>query len=227
MEKLLTINDLSYSYHDGNGERVIFDKVNIDFENGRFYTITGDSGSGKTTFLYLIAGLDDTYQGKIFYKGLDIKQNGLDRYRKEHVAMIFQNYNLIEYLSPLINIRLALNIQKSEKRDDEIYALLESLHIDRQKARRRSSTLSGGEKQRVAIARALATDAKIVIADEPTGNLDHKVSTDIMDIFKDLSLKHNKCIIMVTHNTELCKYADVHYYIDEDDHKIKLQKNKY
>lgn len=220
MGKLLEVKRLNYAYKDGDEKRIIFDDVKACFESGKFYTITGDSGSGKTTFLYILAGLDHKFDGEIFYLDKNIKEIGIDKYRKNYVSLVFQNYNLIEYLSPLLNMQLALNILKMKKSEKEIKKVLEIVGLEENKLKRKVSSLSGGEKQKVAIARSLITESKIILADEPTGNLDHQASLNIVKIFKKLAHDFNRCIIMVTHNKELVNYADENYFIDQRSKKI-------
>ncbi len=220
---VLDIKHLSYSYHDGDHERVIFDDTSLSFEEDTFYAVTGDSGSGKTTLLYCLAGLDERYIGDIFFEGKNLKEIGLDAYRRNCVSMIFQNYNLINYLSPLENIRIAMDISDNVKDYDEsaVLGLLDHIGIDKEKARRRSSSLSGGEQQRAAIARALVTGSKVIIADEPTGNLDTTSSDEIVALFKQLAHEYGRTVIMVTHNPRLAKEADREYTIDKSVRKIK------
>lgn len=224
-EAILEVKDLSYSYKDGDHKRVIFEHLSVTFEKGKFYSITGESGSGKTTFLYCIGGLDQDYSGEIRYEGKEIRQIGLDLYRRNDVSMIFQNYNLISYLSPLQNLYVAADIT------DNIHSItrkqglkvLNDLGIDSVKARRKASSLSGGEQQRTAIARSLINEAPVILADEPTGNLDIENSKRVISLFQQLA-KEGKCIIMVTHNNDLAGEADIHYIIDRQKHTIEAGK---
>jgi len=222
IKNMLVIKDLSYSYTDGDYERVIFNNTSCSFDSDSFYAITGDSGSGKTTFLYCIAGLDDRYHGNIIYKGKELKEIGKDYYRRNNISIIFQNYNLLPYLSPLDNIEIAMDISDNINEIDEsaILGLLNHMRIDKKKALQKSSTLSGGEQQRVAIARALVTGSDIIIADEPTGNLDVNLSMEIVNLFKQLAHDYGRCVIMVSHNPKLAKQADHEYVIDQDNKQI-------
>ena len=226
MSEILKIKDLSYSYKDGDHERVIFDHTSLAFEEGKFYAITGESGSGKTTFLYAIGGLDSQYQGEILYKDQEIKKIGLDEYRRNKVSMVYQNFNLIPYLSALQNIYVAVditdNVGKITKK--EALEILAELNIDPVKAARRSSSLSGGEQQRAAIARALAVDSPIIIADEPTGNLDREAGEQAVEVFQKLAHEKNKCIIMVTHNLQIAEKTDVQYQINQQTHQLECMK---
>ena len=221
-ERILDIRDLSYSYIDGDRKRVIFENASCSFESGSFYAISGDSGSGKTTFLYCIAGLDDRYQGEIRYRDRELKEIKRDYYRRNAVSIIFQNYNLIPYVSPLENVRIAMDISdKSTKYDESaVIGLLKHMGIGQQMIYRKTSSLSGGEQQRVAIARAFAKNSDIILADEPTGNLDESHSFEIINLFKQLAHEYNKCVIMVTHNPKLYELADRKYFIDQKSRKI-------
>lgn len=155
MNTMLKVTDLCYSYPDCDSRRIIYDHADVQFEKGRLYALTGDSSSGKTTFIYVIAGLDKNYEGQVALKDEDINNIGLTKYRRNHVAMIYQNFNLIPYLSPIENIEVALDItdNKVDRRRAAIVRLLDSVEISGKKARLRASVLSGGEQQRVAIAR--------------------------------------------------------------------------
>ncbi|MBR6957763.1 MAG: ABC transporter ATP-binding protein, partial [Erysipelotrichaceae bacterium] len=206
----------------GEGKRIIFEKAEASFEQGLFYAILGESGSGKTTFLSVIAGQDSRYEGEVLFKGQEIKQIGLDKYRRTGVSMIYQNYNLINNYNAVDNIKIAMDISENVTKinDDEIYSVLEELGISKEKTRRKSSSLSGGEQQRVAIARSILTDSDIIVADEPTGNLDSNTSDEVMGIFKSLAKERNKCVIMVTHNERLAEMCDVIYTLDQENKKI-------
>ncbi|MBE6103952.1 MAG: ABC transporter ATP-binding protein [Erysipelotrichaceae bacterium] len=219
---LLEIRNLNYSYKDGDGKRVIFDNAEAEFDSGLFYAILGESGSGKTTFLSVIAGQDNRYEGEVRFNGKEIKSIGLDKYRRTAVSMIYQNYNLINNYSAVENIAVAMDISENVKGldKDRIMSVLEELGIDEKKANRKASSLSGGEQQRVAIARSILTDSPIIVADEPTGNLDSKNGQEVMEIFNRLAREMNKCVIMVTHNDKLAEDCDVILRIDEQAKKI-------
>ena len=216
--KILETKNLSYFYQDGGAKRIILKDVNISFESGKFYTIIGESGSGKTTLLSVLAGLDNPKAGQVFYKDEDIAKIGLDKYRRNYISMIFQNYNLINYLNAYDNVYTAMNISdntKTKVNKEDIINILNKVGIDESKIKRRVTKLSGGEQQRVAIARALATNTEVIIADEPTGNLDIETSDYIVNLLKDLAHEDGKTIIMVTHNTDIAKVSDVIYKIDQ------------
>ena len=219
---ILEVKNLNYFYKDGEGKRIIFEDAEASFEQGLFYAILGESGSGKTTFLSVIAGQDSRYEGEVLFKGHEIKQIGLDKYRRTGVSMIYQNYNLINNYNAVDNIKIAMDISENVTKinDDEIYSVLEKLGISKEKTRRKASSLSGGEQQRVAIARSILTDSDIIVADEPTGNLDSNTSDEVMGIFKSLAKERNKCVIMVTHNERLAVMCDVIYTLDQENKKI-------
>lgn len=183
---ILEAKDLSYFYQDGEKRRMILQDTSVKFEKGQFYTILGESGSGKTTFLSLISALDAPTAGEILYNGEDIRHIGYDRFRRDDVSIIFQNYNLVPYLTGLENVLVAMSITDNEMPRDttEIaYNLLDYIGINKVKADRLVNQLSGGEQQRIAIARALATNVDIILADEPTGNLDVGMEEEIVTIF--------------------------------------------
>ena len=196
---ILETKNVSYFYKSQK-DKLILDDVSIGFECGKLYAILGPSGSGKTTFLSLLAGLDVPVKGEIRYDGKVIIPKSLNEHRKHHISLVFQSYNLIDYLTPLENVRLG---GKGEPEK-----LLESIGIGQEFWHRNVMQLSGGQQQRVAIARALASDAKVLLADEPTGNLDEATAWDVIDILKRIAHKDGKCVIVVTHSKELANEAD-------------------
>ncbi|MCA5012245.1 MULTISPECIES: ABC transporter ATP-binding protein [unclassified Enterococcus] len=215
---ILQAKNVSYFYQDGDKRRMILQDTSINFEQGQFYTILGQSGSGKTTFLSLISALDEPKSGEVLYKGQNIKEIGLEKYRRDDISIIFQSYNLVPYLTALENVLVAMSITDNDmpKDDREVaYNLLDYIGINKSKADRLVGQLSGGEQQRVAIARALATNVDIILADEPTGNLDEGMEQEIVDIFKDLAETHNKCVIVVTHSNEIANQSDKTYFLKQ------------
>ena len=196
---LLQLQDLTYRYNN-TAEAVLY-KMNYDFEPGKFYSIIGESGAGKSTLLSLLAGLDSPVEGAILFEGKDIREQGYSYHRMHHISLVFQNYNLIDYLSPLENIRL---VNKKASKD----TLLE-LGLDESQIKRNVLQLSGGQQQRVAIARSLVSEAPVILADEPTGNLDPKTAGDIIDFLKSLAEKTGKCVIVVTHSKEVAQASDI------------------
>jgi putative ABC transport system ATP-binding protein len=207
---MLTVEKLKHHYNDGDRVREILRGIDCSFDKGKLYTIAGPSGSGKTTFLSIIAGLDIQKGGKVLYNDKDIREIGLTNYRRKDVSIVFQAYNLINYLTAIENVILAMEIS-GDLKDKHIIAeqrLLE-VGLDREKMDRVVSKLSGGEQQRVAIARSIATNPALIFADEPTGNLDSTTEKEIIGIFKKLAHEQDKCVIVVTHSNELEKEADI------------------
>jgi len=211
---ILTIQNLSYYYQDGENIRTILKDLSISFEKGKFYTILGPSGSGKTTFLSLISALDEPKAGTILFNGTNIKNLGYESYRRNAIAIIFQSYNLVTYMSAVENVMIPMAITENlipRQQKNVAYNLLDYIGITKTKADRIVNKLSGGEQQRVAIARSLASNVDVILADEPTGNLDASLEGDIISIFKDLAHRHDKCIIMVTHSKEIAAQSDESY----------------
>ncbi len=217
MNEILEVKDLDYYYQDGQNTRTIFNNVNYSFKESRFYSIVGESGSGKTTLLILLAGLDEPKKGSILFKGNNIKDIGYDNYHKKDVQIIFQNYNLLNYLNAYDNVLTAISISDPKRKinKDMLNEYLNRFGIDETKANRKVNKLSGGEQQRVAIARAVACNGDIILADEPTGNLDYDTSLGIMKLFRELVDNYGKTVIMVTHNKELANMTDTIIHIDQ------------
>ena len=222
---ILETKDLYFTYPDGDARKVILNDVNVSFEKGKFYTILGASGSGKTTFLSLIAALDKAERGEILYEGKSLSEIGYEKYRRNNVGIVFQSYNLIPYMNAVENVMVAMSITDNEMEKDmkgQALRILESVGIDGSKATRRINRLSGGEQQRVAIARAISTNVEVVLADEPTGNLDAKTSETIIEIFKELAHKQNKCVIMVTHSEKIANQSDVILKLNTDNQNFEI-----
>ena len=226
--KVLEVKDLQYYYQDGWKKRVILENVNAEFETGKFYAILGESGSGKTTFLSLISSLDTPQSGVILFKGQSIKEIGYENYRRNHISIVFQNYNLIQYMTAVENVLVAMGItdNKIEGNKKEVaYKLLEDVGIDKETADRRVNRLSGGEQQRTAIARALSTDPEIIMADEPTGNLDHETSGEIIELLMRLAHERDKCVIVVTHDLKIAEKSDVILQLDTEKKAFTVKHN--
>ncbi|WP_434301920.1 ABC transporter ATP-binding protein [Clostridium botulinum] len=223
MNTVLEFKNVNYSYKDAGKELIILDSVDFNFESGKFYTILGASGSGKTTALSLASALDSPKSGEILYEGKDIKKIGLTNYRNQYIGIVFQAYNLINYMTGIQNIVTAMEITRNEipDRKQKAYELIEKVGLKREEGERSVLNLSGGQQQRIAIARALSTNAKIILADEPTGNLDSKTSVDIIKLFQKLAHEDNKCIIMVTHSLEIASMSDVIINLDNKKFKVK------
>ena len=196
---LLQLQDVTYRYKN-TAEAVLY-QINYNFEPGKFYSIIGESGAGKSTLLSLLAGLDSPVEGSILFQGEDIRKKGYSYHRMHHISLVFQNYNLIDYLSPLENIRL---VNKKASKDT-----LFELGLDESQIKRNVLQLSGGQQQRVAIARSLVSEAPVILADEPTGNLDPKTAGDIVELLKSLARKTGKCVIVVTHSKEVAQASDI------------------
>lgn len=209
MMSILEVKGLQYSYE--NKKRVLRG-INAKMEQGKMYAILGPSGCGKTTLLSLLGGLDSPSSGQILYQGEDIAKTGLADHRRNHVAFIFQSYNLIDYLTPVENVALTAKHPP--------LPILEQLGLTAEEAKRNVLKLSGGQQQRVAIARALASDAQVILADEPTGNLDEDTAAEITTILKDSAHKSGKCVVIVTHSNELAKEADVVFRLRKGDLQI-------
>lgn len=197
---MLELKDVSY-YYKSQKDKMILNHVIYQFKKGVMYAILGSSGSGKTTLLSLLAGLDVPVEGTVCVAGEDILQRGLNAHRKDHVSLVFQNYNLIDYLTPVENVKLGGKADAEE--------LLAQMGIDEAQRKRNVMQLSGGQQQRVAIARALASKAPILLADEPTGNLDEDTANEIISIFQKLAHEQEKCVVVVTHSRELAEQADI------------------
>lgn len=215
MEKdiVLNVNNLSYRYDDAPKDEYVLKNLNYEFECGVVYAIKGKSGSGKTTLLSLISGLEKKYEGSIKFCNTELKDINLDDYRSKDIGIVFQSYNLLPHLTAIENIILSMDIsgQKYENKRKKAEELIKSVGISSDKRDRRVLKLSGGEQQRVAIARSLSYNPKIILADEPTGNLDKDTENEILKIFKKLARKENKCIIIVTHSDNVCNQSDVIY----------------
>ncbi len=196
--EILALQNVEYSY---DKKKKVLKGINAQMETGKMYAILGPSGCGKTTLLSLLGGLDSPTNGQILFNGTDIEQSGLGHHRKKHVSFIFQSYNLIDYMTPQENVRLTAK--------KPALPFLERLGLTKEESKRNVLKLSGGQQQRVAIARALASEAPVILADEPTGNLDEDTAQDITEILKESAHEQDKCVIVVTHSNELAKQADV------------------
>lgn len=204
----LRTHNIGYWYTN-NPDDYLFKDVNLTFEKGKVYSILGQSGSGKTTFLSLLAGLDSPKAGEIYLEDNDINKSGLTNYRKNSVSTIFQAYNLMTYMTARQNVQTALEISNKPVDNAKIEALFELVGIPKEMIDKPVLQLSGGQQQRVAIVRTLATEHDLIIADEPTGNLDEETTQDIVNIFKDIAHKQNKTVIIVTHETAVAQETDV------------------
>lgn len=195
---ILEAKAVFYAYQNG---RQVLAGVNAEFEAGKMYAVLGPSGSGKSTLLALLGGLDVPQQGEILFNNENILQKGLEQHRRQHISFVFQSYNLIDYMTAFENAALTAK--------QEALPLLERLGLTAEEAGRNVLKLSGGQQQRVAIARALASNKPVILADEPTGNLDAKTEEDIVGILQESAHKLNRCVVVVSHSRELAEQADV------------------
>lgn len=212
---LLKLEDVSYAYK-GMDQNVL-NGLNCTFEKGKLYAIMGPSGSGKSTLLSIISGLDLPTQGTVFYGDEDISKLNLDNYRKCHLSMIFQAFHLLPLLTVHENVCYPMEINGVTTKEAKIVSekILKNLGIQSNQLKRFPSHLSGGEQQRIAIARSIASGAKVLLADEPTGNLDSKNTINIIKILKNLAHQKDYCIIIVTHDQEVADEADINYMMKE------------
>ena len=195
---VLQTKELKYYYYS---DHIIFEDLDLSFERGKVYVILGASGSGKTTLLSLLGGLDAPKGGEILFEGKNIAEMGLEKYRHNCVSFVFQNYNLIEYMTPRENVQLV-----------DAHATADTLHqvgLTDEEIDRNVLKLSGGQQQRVAIARALASAAPIILADEPTGSLDEDTARDVTELLVERARSLNKCVIIVSHSNEVAAVGDV------------------
>jgi putative ABC transport system ATP-binding protein len=204
----LKLEEVSYQYK--NGDRKVVNHVSCMFGSGKVSAVVGPSGSGKTTLLSLMAGLDQPTEGKILLDGEELASMDLDQYRRERVAMVFQAFHLFPLLTVLENVCFPMELNGISKTDAKAKAreLLASVGIEPEKHRRYPSNLSGGEQQRVAIARALASGARVILADEPTGNLDKANGENVIEILQQLAHQQRYCVVVVTHNLEIAERSD-------------------
>lgn len=195
---VLEMSQVTYYYIEN---RLILDNISETFERGKIYTVLGPSGCGKSTMLTLLGGLDVPKSGTISFEGHNILEKGLENHRRNHVSFVFQNYNLIDYMTPEENVKLTA--------DQNPIEVLEELGLTHDECKRNVLKLSGGQQQRVAIARALASQTPVILADEPTGNLDEDTEMQIIQIFKKAAKEYNKCVIIVSHSHEIAKQTDI------------------
>lgn len=205
---VLSLQNISFSYD----KTPVIHNLSLDFEKGKMYCIAGKSGAGKTTLLSILSGLASPTSGSISYNGKNIE--GIDKYelRSNYFGVIFQSYNLLTKFTALENVMLSMDIAKIKNvnKKEKAMELLKSVGLSEEEANRRVLHLSGGQQQRVAIARALSCDPDVILADEPTGNLDSETEKEIMDIFREL-VNLGKCVIIVSHSQSVSSLCDVKY----------------
>ena len=215
--EILKLENVGYRYNDAPKDSYVFKNINYGFEQGKMYAIKGKSGSGKTTLLSLITGLEKCTEGNILYDGRNLKSMNLDTYRNTDIGIVFQSYNLLPRLTAVENIVLSMDISKVkvENKKKKAIELMKSVGLSEEQGKRKILKLSGGEQQRIAIARSLSYNPKIIIADEPTGNLDRDTENEILKIFRHLAKDENKCIIIVTHSQNVCDNVDTVYELSQ------------
>ena len=208
---ILTANEVVYEYRNAYQTVRAVNGVSCEFEQGLVYAIVGSSGSGKTTLLSLLAGLDVPTSGTIALDGQSTAELDRDEYRLNHVSVIYQNFNLFQHLTVLENAAYPLYVRKVGGKEADAVAKEKLLQVGltEDQLKRLPNMLSGGEQQRVAIARALASGSEIILADEPTGNLDSTNSQNIVEILHRLAHENDRCVIIVTHDPAVAEAADV------------------
>lgn len=216
MEVLKTV-DLKKTYGEGESTVHALAGVSLTVDKGEFVAVVGTSGSGKSTLLHMLGGLDRPTAGKVYVEGKDIfslKEEALTIFRRRKIGFIFQNYNLVPMLNVQENIILPIRLDGEMPDKEYIDTIIETLGLG-SKRDNLPGTLSGGQQQRVAIARALASKPAIILADEPTGNLDSHTSQDVLSLLKVTSEKFTQTIIMITHNEEIAQMADRIIHIED------------
>ena len=213
---ILELKHLSYDYITKAGKVHALKNATASFETGKVYAIVGRSGSGKSTLMSLMAGLDVPKDGDILYHGESLRDIDRDKFRREHIGMIFQSYYLLPQLTAVENVELSLELAKYKgDKQKSAKEMLTLVGIKKEQFKKRSTQFSGGEQQRIAVARAIATDPEIILADEPTGNLENENSMNVVSILVDLAHKYNKCVIIITHAAEVAEKADVVFKMDD------------
>lgn len=208
---VLKLENINYKYPGAS--KNVLNNISYEFQKGKVYSIVGRSGTGKTTLLSLMSGLAEPTEGRICLNEEDISKINKYLYRSKYVGVIFQSFNLLPKYTALENVELSMDIAnvKGVNKKEKALELLNKMGLDNDEANRRILKLSGGQQQRVAIARTLSYGPEIILADEPTGNLDKETQAEIIEIFKELAHKENKCIILVTHSKEVSEQSDVVY----------------
>lgn len=215
---ILSLENICFSY----GSTPVLKDVSYNFEKGKMYCIIGKSGAGKTTLLSLLSGLASPSSGTILYDGKDVAKIDKYKFRSKYIGVVFQSFNLITKYTAAENVVLSMDIAGVRKVDKKKRAmeLLDSVGLDEDEANRRVLHLSGGQQQRVAVARALSYDPDIILADEPTGNLDRETQDEIMEIFRDLA-NQGKCVILVSHSPDVAEACDERYELVKISGKTK------
>ena len=214
---VLSLRNISFSY----GRTAVLSNISYEFEKGKIYCIVGKSGAGKTTLLSLLSGLAAPTRGEIYYENRNVAKIDKYTFRSKYIGVVFQSFNLITKYTALENVVLSMDVAgyKTKDKKQRALELLDSVGLDVDESNRRVLKLSGGQQQRVAIARALSYDPDIILADEPTGNLDGETQNEIMQIFRKLA-DQGKCVILVSHSPEVAAMCDERYEL------IKLSRKK-
>ncbi|MBQ4130998.1 MAG: ABC transporter ATP-binding protein [Clostridia bacterium] len=214
---ILSLQNISFSY----GKTPVLENLSYEFEKGKMYCIVGKSGAGKTTLLSLLSGLAKPTGGEIFYDDKNVSKIDKYKFRSKYIGVVFQSFNLITKYTALENVILSMDVAgyKIKGKKQRAIELLQSVGLDEDEANRRVLKLSGGQQQRVAIARALSYNPDIILADEPTGNLDIETQNEIMNIFRDLT-NQGKCVILVSHSPDVAAMCDERYEL------VKLNSGK-
>lgn len=212
MEAILKVEKLSFTY---DKQKFVLKDIDMTFEKGKVYGIFGRSGAGKSTLLSLLAGLETSSYGHIYYKEEDLFKMNLDRYRCQKIGIIFQDFNLLPQMTAIENVILSMDISHLKEKDKKERAkrLLKKVGLKEEMMTRRVLQLSGGEQQRVAIARALSYDSEVILADEPTGNLDPEMENEIIALLIDIAHKEDKCVIIISHSKEVKTKVDTLYHL--------------
>ena len=208
---VLSLNNISFAYD----KSFVFKKLSLSFEKGKMYCITGKSGAGKTTLLSVLSGLAKPTEGEILYEDNNIAVIDKYKFRSRYIGVVFQSFNLLTKFTAVENVVLSMDIAgvRGIDKKQKAMELLKSVGLSEDEANRRVLLLSGGQQQRVAIARAISYDPDIILADEPTGNLDTETQNEIMEIFRRLA-NDGKCVILVSHSPEVAKMCDVRYVLE-------------
>ncbi len=217
---VLALENICFSY----GKKTVLNNLSLSFEKGKMYCIVGKSGAGKTTLLSILSGLAAPDSGKILFQGEDIKNVNKYNFRSRQIGVVFQSYNLITKFTAIENVMLSMDIAgvKGVKKKERAIELLKSVGLEDDELTRRVLKLSGGQQQRVAIARALSHNPQIILADEPTGNLDSDTQDEIMQIFRQLT-EQGKCVILVSHSPQVANMCDVTYELNQSGKKSKKE----
>ena len=215
---VLSLQNISFSY----GKTPVLKDISYEFEKGKMYCIIGKSGAGKTTLLSLLSGLAAPNAGEIIYDGKNVAKIDKYTFRSRYIGVVFQSFNLITKYTALENVVLSMDVSgaKIKNKKQKALELLKSVGLDEDEANRRVLKLSGGQQQRVAIARALSYNPDIILADEPTGNLDRDTQKEIMDIFRELT-EQGKCVILVSHSPDVADMCDECYELTKISAKDK------